>query len=508
MRAGLCLLALLAGGCSGESTDRASLLWARSADSSTLDPAEVEWGEDAKITQNVFENLVTFADDSVELEGRLAEKWTVSADGKTIAFDLRQGVTFHDGSPFTSEAVVFTFNRLLDPGHPQKPRAIPYAANFRAIEKVAADGPHRAVFTLREPSAVFLHNLALFGAAIVPPGAVRSLGPRFAEQPVGTGPYRFARWDRDQRIVLDRHDRYWGPKPAIPRVIVLPVPSPQTAVQKLQKGEVHVVDHPTLADVESLQKYPMTKVDFETSLNICYLGFNLKKHPYSDLNFRRAVALAIDRRALNRVAYHGLAEPASNIVPPAIWSGFGSSDDYEHNLEKARLLLSKVKLDSGAVELIHMTWSRPYVPEPGRVAEYLKDALSRIGLEVKLRGYDKGAYTQKYKEESHPMVLLGWNADFPDPDNFFYPLLHGDAIGDMNSSFFNDPAFNDAVKRSQSELDPSRRKALLQAAYARYREELPTVPLVHVKQAIALARNVKYDMHPIEYRFYLASFAE
>jgi peptide/nickel transport system substrate-binding protein len=505
MRPGLLVL-LLACGCSGDSTDRGTLLWARGFESATLDPAEVEMGEDAKIIQNVFESLVSFADDSVELEGRLAEKWSFSPDGRTLTFDLRKGVTFHDGTPFTAEAVVFTFERLLDPDHPQKPRMAPYRANFAGIAKVAADGPHRAVFTLKEPSVVILPNLALFGAAIVPPAALKSLGAKFSESPVGTGPYRLARWDRDQRIVLERHDGYWGRKPAIPRVIVLPVPSPRTAVQKLEKGEVHAVDHPALADVASLQTNPGTKVDFETSLNVSYVAFNMKRHPYNDLNFRRAVALAIDRKALNRLAYYGLAEPAVNLVPPAIWTHVGPAAEFEHNVEKAKVLLSKVKLDSKEVELYHLTGARPYAPEPGRVAEVLKDALARIGLELQLRGFDDAAWKQKYKEESHPMVLMGWNADFPDADNFFYPLLHGDAIGDMNGSFFNDPAFNDAVRKSQSELDPAKRKTLLLAAFQRTRDELPIVPLVHVKQLVALSRKLDYNMHPIEYRFYIASF--
>jgi len=502
------LLLLLLPGCSGDSADRGTLLWARGFESATLDPAEVEMGEDAKITQNVFEGLIAFGDDSVELEGRLAESWSFSPDGKTLTFELRKGVTFHDGSPFDSEAVVFTFGRILDPAHPQKPKAVPYRANFAVIEKVAADGPHRAVFTLKEPSVVILPNLALFGAAIVPPGAVRSLGAKFAESPVGTGPYRLARWDRDLRIVLDRWEGYWRPKPAIPRVIVLPIPSPQTAVQKLEKGEVHVVDHPTLADVAALQKHPATKVDFETSLNVSYVAFNMKKAPYNDLQFRRAVALAVDRKALNQLAYHGLAEPATNLIPPAIWSNVGPSVEYEHNLEKAKAALARANLETKEVELYHLTVARPYAPEPGRVAEYLKDALGRIGLQVRLRGFDDAAWKQKYKEESHPMVLMGWNADFPDADNFYYPLLHGNSIGDMNGSFFDDPAFNEAVRKSQSELDPAKRKELLLAAHGRLRDEIPVLPLVHVKQLVALSRKVNYDMHPIEYRFSVASFRE
>lgn len=106
------------------------------------------------------------------------------------------------------------------------------------------------------------------------------------------------------------------------------------------------------------------------------------------------------------------------------------------------------------------------------------------------------------------MVLMGWNADFPDADNFYYPLLHGNSIGDMNGSFFDDPAFNEAVRKSQSELDPAKRKELLLAAHGRLRDEIPVLPLVHVKQLVALSRKVNYDMHPIEYRFSVASFRE
>jgi ABC-type transport system substrate-binding protein len=306
--------------------------------------------------------------------------------------------------------------------------------------------------------------------------------------------------------MLERFSDYWGTPPSIGRVIVVPVQSPQTAIQKLKQGEVHVVDHPTLADIAPLQDDPDAQVDFETSMNVCYLGFNLNRHPYSDRNFRMAVSLALDRSSLNNLAYYDLAEPASNIVPPAIWKNIAPVAPYEYNLERARELLSKVKLDSMEVELMHMTFSRPYVPEPQRVAEWVKDQLRRIGLEVRLTGYDIQAYTLKTREKDHPMYIMGWNMDYPDPDNFLYPLLHGDNAGDLNGSFFNDPEFNEAVSRAQTELDAGRRAAFYARAYSRYREELPTIPLVHVRQLIALSRSVAYNLHPAEYRFYTASF--
>jgi peptide/nickel transport system substrate-binding protein len=495
--------------CSGESApDKRALVWARSADSSTLDPAEIEWGEDAKVIQSVFESLVSYRGDTVELEGRLAEKWSFSADGKTLTFELRQGIKFHDDTPLDAAAVVFSFERFLQPGHPHKPKECPYLSNFSDIAKVEADGSHKVVFTLKRPSGVILYNLTLFPAFIVSPAAVKARGDKFPVAPAGTGPYKMTKWERDVRIVLDRNETYWGPKPAVARVIVVPVKSPQTAIEKLKKGEVHVVDHPTLADVKALGTDPATKLDTETSLTVSYLGFNLKRHPYSDPNFRAAVGLALDRRTLNELAYHGLAEPAANLVPPALWKGACPTPPYEYDVEKAKELLARVKLESKEVELIHMTFSRPYVPEPLRVAEFVKDQLQKIGLTVKLKGYDKAAYDQKYKEKNHPMYLLGWIADIPDPDNFFYPLLHGDSKDSMNASFFDDPEFNEAVKKAQSELDETKRKALLATAYRRYREVLPTIPLVHVKQLIGLSKSVNYDMHPIEYRFYAASWAK
>src|SRR6478736_388098 len=131
------LILLLLLGCSGGTDDRKSLIWARSADSSTLDPAEIEWGEDAKVIQSLYDTLVTYKGDSVELEGKLAERWSWSPDGKKLTFELRKGVTFHDGTPLDAEAVVFTFERFLKPEHPQRPKTpCPYGSNFADIETV------------------------------------------------------------------------------------------------------------------------------------------------------------------------------------------------------------------------------------------------------------------------------------------------------------------------------------------------------------------------------------
>jgi peptide/nickel transport system substrate-binding protein len=483
-----------------------TLVYARGTDSTTLDPAEVEYGEDAKVTENVYENLVTFAQDSTEIVPSLATSWKTSADGKTWTFQLRSGVKFHDGKPFNADAVVFTFQRILDEKHPHRPKGVPYGSLFSFIDKVEGSG-ETVTFTLQTANSSFLQILALFCAAIVSPDAVKQHGEKFSLNPCGTGPYRLLEWRPQEKIVLERFDGYWGKKPEIAKVVYVPVASAQTALEKLKNGEVHIVDHITLADVQIVQESKDLYVETETSLNVCYLGFNSKERPYNDPNFRKAVALAINRDELNQLVYYGQAEPAKNLVPPAIWRDTGELPAYEFSLDKAKEHLAKVNLPAGfEAEIWHMSFARPYVPEPHRLAEYLQNQLRKIGLKVKTVAFEKAVWGQKTKDKAHPMYILGWNADYADPDNFLHALLSGGEANELNNSFFEHAEFNDLVTRAQSETDAAARKKLYHRAAEIYREQLPTVPLVHVKQLAACSKRVKYNLHPIEVRLYPVTF--
>ncbi len=482
-----------------------ALVYARGTDSTTLDPAEILYGEDAKVTEQIYETLVTFGEDSTEIVPKLAKSWQHSADGKTWTIQWTGGIKFHDGTPFNAEAVVFTFRRLIRENDPHRPVKVPYGEVFAFIDKVEGSG-ESVTFTLKQPNATFLQVLALFCAAIVSPEAVRKHGKEFNQNPAGTGPYRLKEWRSREKIVLERFDGYWGKKPSIERIIFLPVQSSQTAIEKLKNGEVHIVDHITLADVKTVETTPGLYVESETSLNVAYLGFNMKKAPYNHPDFRRAVALAIDRNELNELVYYGQAEPARNLVPPAIWRDTGELPPYECDLARAKEHLAKVDLGGIQVELWHTSFPRPYMPEPGRVAEYIQNRLRKIGLEIRLQAFEKGAYQKATQNPDHPMYLLGWNADYADPDNFLHALLAGGERNELNDSFFVHAEYNDTVTRAQSELDPSKRKALYRRAAEIYRNEMPTIALVHVKQLAACSKRVKYNHHPIEYRLYPVTF--
>jgi ABC-type transport system substrate-binding protein len=216
------------------------------------------------------------------------------------------------------------------------------------------------------------------------------------------------------------------------------------------------------------------------------------------------VALAIDRKAIVKLAYYDLAEPAINVVPPAVWGDLHSTPEYVHDPAEARRIVER--LPSKDLELIHVNIARPYMPEPNRLAETLKDQLSSVGFQVRIRTYDMSAYGQKTREESHPMFILGWKGDYPDPDNYLTPLLHGDHAGDLNGSFWSDPEFNELVTKARYEPDAKKRKTLYESAYKRYRAELPTLPLVHAPVLLAARKDVEYLPHAIETRFYEVRF--
>ena len=485
-----------------------ALIYARGTDSTTFDPQEMSWGEDIKIAECLYETLVKFTDEPPKVEPHLAESYHASEDGLSWEFHLRRDVSFHDGTPFNAAAVVFTHGRLLDEKHSHPPKATPFAPFYtELIESLTAKDDYTVVFQLKKRSAVFLQLLAIYPASIVSPEAVKKHGDQFPQNPVGTGPFKLSEWKTKEKIALVRNDDYFGPKPPLEKIIVVPYPNPQTAIQSLKIGDIHMMDHPTLADIQILDKSEGVQVQFATSPNVAYLAFNMNKKapPYNNIHFRRAVAYAIDRDALNAQVYYSLAVPARNIVPPTLWSG-EELPPYEHDMTKAREALAKVELPPDFVaEIWHMNFPRSYMPEPAKVAEFIKARLEQIGLKVRIQTFEKASYTKKIKEETHPMCLLGWMADYPDADNFLNPILHGQFAGDLNISFWNNKQFNDFVRQGVQLTDQSERMSVYLKASKIYRDEMPSVSLVHTRRIFALRNNVRFTPHPVEYRIYNAS---
>lgn len=464
------------------------LVYGRGGDSVSLDPAKETDGESLNVCDNIFETLVRFKPGSTEIEPGLAQSWTVSPDGLEYVFTLRSGVKFHDGTSLDGAAVAFSLLRQHDPKH----EAFGYAKSWdywgdmgfgKLIKSIEPMGSDRVRFVLNHREAPFLANLAMSFAAIVSPTAVRKYKQDFARNPVGTGPFKFSSWTRGERIVLGRFADYWGPKAHLDRVIIRSIPDSSARLNAFLAGEIQMMNLPTPDQVASIKKARKdAKVIEKEAMNVAYLAFNTQKKPFDNVKVRQAINLAIDKKALVKGIYSGMAKEAVNPMPPTVWGYNSAIKPYPFDPAKARSLLKEAGYPKGfETELFYMPVSRPYMPDGKTVATAIQANLKDVGIEVKLTTFEWAIYLEKTKNGEHPMALLGWTGDNGDPDNFLHVLLSGNnAVAPANNiAFYNNKEVTKLLEDARRETNQSQRSALYRKAQVLIHQDAPWVPLAH-----------------------------
>ncbi|QDU95220.1 ABC transporter substrate-binding protein [Lignipirellula cremea] len=489
-------------------TSPAVLTYGRSADADTLDPINTDHGESVKVMVNLYDTLLTYADDSMELVPSLAtDLGQMSDDGLTWTFSLRKGVLFHDGEPFNSDAVKFSFDRLIQEQHPGVyNEARPYRTAYsEIIESVEAPAPDQVVFHLKKPSAIFQRNLAMFAASIVSPKSVLAKNEDFAIQPVGTGPFQLERWERGRRIVLQAFDKHWRGAPAAERVVFLPVTEPATRVQQIERGIIHIADNLPPTTLDNLVENPQIAAQSQPGTNVGYLSMQIEKPGLSNLKVRQAIALAIDKAELVRTAYGGYSETAATMLPRsmAYWHN-DQIEDRKLDIEGAKKLMQEAADADGfalplKLTLATMGGARPYMQQPLEVASFIKDALAPIGIEVEIVTRAVSEHFDYLMAGKHELALAGWSSDNNDPDNFLYMLFDQDNIGPSgnNLSRYRNQELHDLLIAAQSELDRDKRREMYLQAQQMIFDDVPALPLVNTAVRIALRDSVRdYQLHP------------
>ncbi len=479
-----------------------SFLFARGADSQKLDPADIEDGESVKVLNNICEGLVRFKAGSTEVEPCLAESWWSGPDGMTFGFTLRKGVRFHDGTELTGEAVAWNFNRMVDPKHPAHfaTAKFSYADFYKLIEKIEVSATRVqnpnpvVVFRLKHPDPAFLQNLAMFPAYLISPKSFEKYREGLQRHPVGTGPFKFVEWQPNERIVLEANKDYWGEKPSVDRLIFKVAPDSAQRLIQLQAGQITGMDGVDPNDLEIIKRDTNLKLVAGAGLNISYLAFQCEKPPLNDPRFRRAVALAIDRETLLAAVYRGAAVKANSFMPPMVAGYHDALPPLERDVAAAKKLLDEVpNARAKPIKLAVMTNPRPYLSNPIRAAELIKEDLRQIGLEIQIVPQEWGTHLAATRNGEHELALLGWVGDNGDADNFLCIVnpryaTKGSAI---NISFYQNAdllrVFDDAAK----ELDPQKRVGLYRRAQELLREAMPVVPLAHAQDMVALRKNIE-----------------
>ena len=481
-----------------------TLVWGRGGDSVSLDPANVTDGESLKVTHQIFDTLVEFKEGSTEVEPWLAADWEVSDDGKVWTFQLRQGVTFHDGTPFNAEAVVFNFERWMNTDNPHRHEGENfeyYAYMFGGfdeqsiIAKVEAVDEYTVRFTLREPLASFLQNLAMPCFATARPEAIKKYGADFGRHPVGTGPYRFVEWIPDQQITLEAYDQWWGePKPKVRHIVYRAIKDNSARLAELMAGTIDVMEDPNPADLATVDTSQF-EILYREANNVGYLALNNDKEPFDDVRVRRAIAHAINKQEIVEAFWGELGQVAKNPLPPAMRGYNDAIQDYAYDPEKAKQLLAEAGYPEGfETELWTMPVPRPYMPEPQKIAEAIQQDLAAVGIRAEIVTHEWDVYLEKTGNGEHPMALLGWIGDNGDPDNFLYVLLDKDNAktpGAGNISFYRSEEVHRLLIRAQRTPEQSVREQLYKEAQEIIHRDVPMIPLAHARSPIIVRKGVE-----------------
>lgn len=499
-----------AGTASEDEKSGGTLVYGRGADSVSLDPINVTDGESIRVTHNIYETLLEY-DHNLELQPKLATEYSSSEDGLTWTFQLREGVKFHDGTDFNADAVVFNFERWMDPENPYHEGDFPYYpflyGGFKGdenhlIESVTATDEHELEIVLKRKTAPFLSYLAISMFGIASPAAIEQYGAGIGENPVGTGPFKFEEWNRNNTITLSKNEEYWMEgKPYLDQVIYQVIPENSARLNALQTGEIDIVDGMNASDTTIVEDTEGIELIKRPSFNIGYMAFNMEKEPFDDPLVRKAINMAIDKEEIVDAFYNGLADPATSPLPPSLWSHDESLEKYDYNIEEAKKLLAEAGFEDGFTTELHtMSNPRPYLPEPMKIAEAIQSDLAEIGITAEIVSSEWATYLEDTKNGKHSMAMYGWTGVMADPDNFLYPNLSktNAEVPAQNIAFYKSDEFTSLITEARETIDQDKRTELYQEAQQLFQEDAPWVMLAYTTPPLAQSDYVEdYNPHPM-----------
>jgi len=495
-----------------------TLVFGRGGDSVGLDPAYETDGNSFMICDNVLEALVEYKDESTDIEPGLAESWTIAPDGLTYTFKLRKGVKFHDGTPFNADAVVCSLGRQMKerkvkfagkgweiPAQERPPEYWVSMEMDKTVEAIEATDEHTVVFKLKRVEAPFLANLGMDFADIISPTAFIKNPKEFVRNPVGTGPFKFVQWVKDDRILLEKNPDYWNKKggPYLDKVVFRAIPENSVRFLELKTGNIHICQFPNAADLPLAQKDPSMKLVSQPGMNIGYLSFNHTKEPWkSNVKLRKAIAHAINRKAIVDNIYQGQGQLAKNHIPPIMWGYNDAVPQIEYSVDKAKALLAEAGFPEGKgldeITLWCMPVARPYNPEGLKVGVAMVADLAKVGIRARIVSYEWGTYLKRQREQPPDMDLfqLGWTGDNGDPDNFLAVLYDGLASSAVRTQWKNED-YHQLMEQGRQTFDQAKRAEIYKKAQQLMYDEMPVIPVAHSTQTWPMLNNVMdFKLHP------------
>ena len=426
-------------------------------DPDTFDPA----GQTTTTVQNMVDYMVetlTSVDDKGTVSGKLAESFDTSADGLTVTLKLRQGVTFHDGTPFNADAVVFNLKRITSPDV-----KVPLGSPYKVISNVTAVDENTVAITLSRPSPGFLSALSVTTAGMISPASIDTNGNSNTnyQKPVGTGPYVYGQYTAGENFSVTKYDKYWGKQPYYGSVNFRIVPEAATRESLLLSGQVNMIILPPVSDLQSLKDNKKVTTLVAPSDRSIFIALDFLDPKLSNKQTRQALNYAVDKNAIVKNVMFGAAEVMDAPMASSL-AGYCKTGSYDYDPAKAKQMLA----DSGAAgaTLDLLTPSGRYVQD-AQAAEAIAGYLRAVGLTVNVSTSDFPSFLARvnapHSDNTVDMHLLGWAPAYLDADfqmQMFRSANHPPK--GLGTSFYTNPQVEQILAQADVELDQSKRADL------------------------------------------------
>jgi oligopeptide transport system substrate-binding protein len=523
----LLALAIFAGSCARAPRPANTLVLVQDADPATLDPAKAYTTNNINLARVLYRGLVDYGA-GADIVPAVARKWTISPDGKTYTFHLRDDVRFHSGRRVVAQDFSYALHRVMDPKTASDGytfyRSIQGSEEYsKALEKIQelptkeyekrrdamripgieTPDENTIVFRLKQPDLTFLNWLAMPFAYAIPRESVKEWGDKISEHPDGCGPYRLKAWEHDSYLELEKNEDYYDKSlPRAERILTKIGGDGTLNLMQFETGNADVISLEALnaPDFLRLRRDPKWKplMMHAPMMDIRYLCMNVEKKPFNNVLVRRAMNYAINRDLI--VNYlNGRAIRAKGALPPGMPAYNANLFEYSHNTEKARQLLKQAGYPNGFEVDLWYADSPEWYP---RAAQFIQQDLKKVGIRLHLKQITYGELKKKAgKRGNIELSMMGWVQDFPDPSNFLDVLFNGNKISDESSpnrAFYSNPQVNKWLDEAAIETNRSKRNALYQKAEAQIVQDAPWVFLVHTERFVVRQPWVQgYQLHPM-----------
>ncbi len=464
------------------------LVVGQGSDAVSLSPHNTNDQPSARVMRQIYDTLVVQTED-LELVPGLATSWE-QLDDLTWIFNIRQGVTFHDGSPLTASDVVYTLNRLRDPA-----TAAPAAFLVGFIDTLEAVDGHTVRMVTKTPFAPLLAHLAHTATSILSEAAVEAAGPDYGTTVVvGTGPFSFVRWDTASQIVLQRNDNWWGGQVLPGEIVFRPIIEGTVRAIELEAGGIDIAYSLEPRDYLRIQNTPRVVVDEIETLSTNYIGFNTQSEPFDDVRVRQAINYALDVGAIIDAIYEGLGIPANGPISPQVFGANLDLAPYDYDPERAKALLAEAGYPNGFNTSL---WTNDN-PLRIQIAEIVQAYLAEVGVNVDIQVLEWGAYLDGTAAGNHDMFILGWVTVTADADYGLYALFHSSQFGSPgNRTFYSNARIDELLDAGRTEADADARMTIYGEAQEIIAEEAPWIFLNVTLEFNGWRDNVSgFQAHP------------